>query len=212
MFILFCILVCAIPVKAIVCISQIIKTKRNSKCTTLVQELTELEEYDDSNINENDDVSEDLEEDIYDENREYRSRIKYIGFLIKLLLIGCVITFALFNYRRLNFTNGWSKSEINSNMSMSEAVLTLTSISKIEYYDTAPFPITSNKYKLYVETSQKNYLLSASQKEINALTVAGVLADNIKPKKITPIPYYVEIIACLIVLAIPFGIRKPRTK
>ncbi len=134
----------------------------------------------------------------------------FFRFFIKLLLIIGIIIFGLVNYRVLSLNNGFSQNEISGNMTLKEAVLTLTGISKIEYYDTAPFPFNSESRSLYIETSQKNYLLTVSQSEIDALNIVGIFSSKVKPQKITPVPFYVEIIVGIVVLALPFGKRNNR--
>lgn len=125
---------------------------------------------------------------------------------IRAILILCIAGFTLVNYRLFSFKNGFPKGA-DDDMSFEEALTTLTTISKIEYYDTAPAPFTSNSYRIYIESSVDSYIFTATQDDIDALNALG-LVSKIKPTKITPIPFYVEIILILVLLFVPFGGKK----
>lgn len=124
------------------------------------------------------------------------------GF-IKLVLLVVIIMFALINYRVFTFQKGASKTSIE-NKNIIQVASTISSITKIEYYERT-IPNDDYKYKVYIETNADAYLLEAKQEEIDALNGLGILSGSLKPQKISPIPFYFEIIAGILVIAIPFG-------
>lgn len=127
---------------------------------------------------------------------------------IKLLLITGIIFFALWNYRIFSFYKGFSKSEVN-NYTVSEAVVMLNNIEKIEYYEKI-VKSDESKYKVYIITSEDAYLMNASQDDIENIKSLSIFSEDVKPQKFTPIPFYVEIIVGLIILVIPFGRLKKK--
>ncbi len=141
---------------------------------------------------------------------------------LKLILIIVITLFALFNYRFISFDKGISKTNMD-NMSVTEVLTTITGITKIEYYQ-RPFMVDrSNEnnrpsnyqqddyiYRVYIVTNNDAYLLTATQDDINAFKTLGIFNKTIQPNKITPIPYYVEIIIGILILIIPFG--RPKKK
>lgn len=143
---------------------------------------------------------------------------------IKLILLLILTLFALFNYRFISFNKGISKTKMDNNMSITEILTTVTSINKIEYYK-RPFMNGRDKnsphqpsnyqsydyiYRVYIVTNNEAYLLKATQDDINAFNTIGIFSQSFKPNKISPIPYYVEIIIGFIILIIPFGKRKSK--
>lgn len=132
----------------------------------------------------------------------------FMRALIKSILIVAIALFALVNYRLLSFSNGFSRFELNDS-NAEEAIMALISIDKIEYYDT---PLPNNQpYIVSVETAENNYLFRTDDDGIAALSVTGVFAKNLKPQKITPVPFWIEIIVALVIIFIPFGRRKKET-
>ena len=65
-------------------------------------------------------------------------------------------------------------------------------------------------YRVYIVTSDDAYLLKATKDDIEAFQTLGIFSQTLKPNKLKPIPYYVEIIIGFLVLIIPFG--KPKKK
>ena len=131
----------------------------------------------------------------------------FAAFIVKLIIILGLACFALVNYRCLTFDKGWSTVSINNNESVSAFKLINSIPSKIEYYEKT---ISNNEYgyKVFIVTNGDNYLLDATEQDIQALDVLGIFASNIKPEKIAPIPFYVEIIIGVIVLIIPVRRKK----
>ncbi len=146
-------------------------------------------------------------------------------FILKLLILIILILFALFNYRFISFDKGISKTSMD-NMSVREVLSTVTNITKVEYYQ-RPFmngkpndeiPRPSNyqpydyMYRVYIVTSDDAYLLKATKDDIEAFQTLGIFSQTLKPNKLKPIPYYVEIIIGFLVLIIPFGKPKKKSK
>lgn len=127
--------------------------------------------------------------------------------IVKLALCAGIVLFALVNYRTFSFDKGWSIVTVNVNKpeSAPQVVASLTSIQKVEYYKNN----FSAGYKVFISDAHHNYLLAASEDDIDAIKALSILSKN-KPKQITPVPFYVEIIVGIIILAIPFGGRKKR--
>lgn len=139
-------------------------------------------------------------------------------FLIKLLLIAGIVVFGLWNYRILTFEKGISKTEFE-NKSVIETLSTLSNITKVEYYKRTLVKENSDSstqddyiYNVYIETTTDAYLLGATQEAVNMFDSLGVFKKSLTPNKITPVPFYVEIILAVIILIIPFGRRKRRRK
>ncbi len=126
------------------------------------------------------------------------------GF-IKLILLVIIVGFALINYRIFTFTKGFSKREMEDK-NLTEVISTITGINKIEYYKKT---IADDKYiyNVFIETNTDAYLLSATQEEIDSFSVLSIFSEKLKPEKISPIPFYVEIVLGLLILIIPFGKR-----
>lgn len=147
---------------------------------------------------------------------------KSTQYLLKLILLIIIVLFALFNYKFISFDKGISKTNMD-NMSVRQALTTITNITKIEYYH-RPFmkgrdnsvPQPSNYqpydyiYRVYIVTNNEAYLLKATQDDIDAFNTIGIFSKSLKPNKITPIPYYIEIIIGFLILVIPFGIPKQK--
>ena len=127
-------------------------------------------------------------------------------FFIKLVLLVCVIFFALFNYRIVSFNKGFSKQSFEDK-SILEVLTTLTGITRVEYYSKT-IPSGDFKYRVYIVTNDDAYLLNATQSDIDAFNTLGIFSNKLKPNKVTPIPFYVEIIVGIVILVIPFGKRK----
>jgi len=130
-------------------------------------------------------------------------------FFIKLLLIGGIIIFALFNYRVLSIDKGVSLRSTDDTLS---AVLnTATGVRKVEYYNN-PFAKRDSpeKYNMYIVTNQEAYLISATQANLNMYQTVGSAHANYMPNKITPIPFWVEIIVGIIILIFPHRWKKQK--
>ncbi len=137
-----------------------------------------------------------------------RSRHSFLFFFIKLILLVCIITFTLWNYRLFEINKGWSIVEINNNSSYSEVIDLITDIEKIEYFK-VPHSCNDDNYKIHISTSTKSYLFNATENDINFLNhVNGIISTKLKPKSVTVIPFYVEIIVGLLIIFIPFGKKR----
>lgn len=147
--------------------------------------------------------------------------------LLKFFLLLIIVLFALFNYKFISFDKGISKTSME-NMSVREVLTAVTGITNVEYYE-MPFMKKIKEsndsvhrpsnyqsydyiYRVYIVTNNDAYLLKATQDDIDAFNVLGIFSKTLKPNKITPIPYYVEIIIGFLVLVIPFGRPKKETK
>lgn len=129
----------------------------------------------------------------------------FIRALIKAVLIVAIAIFALVNYRILSFSKGFSKTDLD-NKNAEQTITELLNINKIEYYDT---PLADEQpYIIYVETAQNGYLYRIDNDGISALSAIGVFANNITPQKISPIPFWIEIIVAVVITFIPLGRRK----
>lgn len=127
-------------------------------------------------------------------------------FLGKLFIILILAFFTVINYRYFSFTKGISKFDMNDKTFI-EQVEALTNIEKVEYYSKV-IADGDKKYNVYVVTNKDAYLFSATENDITALSVTGYFANNVKPQKVTVIPFYVEIICGVVVLFFPKLKRK----
>lgn len=124
-------------------------------------------------------------------------------FIIKLILLIGIVVFALVNYRILSFEKGFSKGNMDDK-SITEVVSTLTNIEKVEYYEKT-IKGKEDHYNVYVVSKEDAFLFSCTKDEVDALNVLGIFAGSLKPEKVTPIPFYVEIVVGLLIIFIPFG-------
>ena len=126
--------------------------------------------------------------------------------LIIFVVVLAIVIFALFNYRIISFKHGVSKqSQDKSILSSTEMLRKITSV---KYYKK---PVVSksdkesgNIYRIYIETANEAYLLDVTENDINAFKVVSRLDPKVQPQKITPVPFYVDIIVALIVIVAPF--------
>ena len=123
--------------------------------------------------------------------------------LIKLILLVAIVVFALWNYRYLSFDKGFSKTQMEDDF-----ISTIVGIKKVEYYENTIQ--NEYKYKVYIVTNEDAYLLNATQEDIDSFSLLGIFSDNIQPEKITPIPFYVEIVVGLIIIFFPTGKKKKK--
>ncbi len=124
--------------------------------------------------------------------------------LIKFILVVAIVVFALVNHRIFSFEKGFSETSMEGK-NVTEVISVLTGIKKVEYYEkTIKDGYT---YKVYIVTNKDAYLLDATQEDIDGFSVLGVFKGNLKPEKISPIPFYIDIIAGIMILAIPFGVK-----
>lgn len=145
-------------------------------------------------------------------------------FLLKLILLTIITLFALFNYRFISFDKGISKTNMDDK-SVRQVLSTVADITKVEYYK-RPFmdgkPSNGSQrpsnyqpydyiYRVYIVTNNEAYLLKATEDDIEAFQTLGIFSKTLKPNKINPIPYYIEIIIGFLILVIPFGIPKKKS-
>lgn len=201
----------AITAFVIFIIVDAIKMRKRKRATA--EQEDGLDKADD--IDELDEPSEPIEYDEEVQTNEDKGGSclgAFFALILKLILLAAVILFALVNYRRLSLTKGWTQKEVDEDISAAEAVLTLTGISKIEYYNSAPAPFTSEKFVVFIETTQENYIFTTDQDGIDAIRIAAApleyMFDKVYVEKITPVPYYVEVILGIIILALPIGSRR----
>ena len=124
---------------------------------------------------------------------------------IKFLLLIFLVVFAFINHRFYSFNKGLSKLKFED--SFSSYIKTAVDIQKVEYYTR----IANNyeyKYNVYIETSEEAYLFKATQDDIDGFKFLGIFSSKLQPQKVSPIPFYLYIIAGIVVLAIPTGKKK----
>ena len=95
-----------------------------------------------------------------------------LKLFIKLLLITCVVFFALWNYRIFSFYKGFSKNNYED-YDVCTTLITLTDVEKVEYYEKA-FKSEDSQYKVYILTSGDAYLLDASQDDIDNMQILTI--------------------------------------
>lgn len=123
---------------------------------------------------------------------------------IRAVLIVLIVLFALFNYKVITFSHGISKRQ-EDNKNVLQSLQSLSDVKVVKYYDKI-VPTKSETdssvyiYRLYVETTEEAYLLNVTQDHIDAFEVVSKFDPKYTPQKITPIPFYVEIIVGIIVL------------
>lgn len=145
---------------------------------------------------------------VYTEQPALQKSHSFLIFLFKLLILGGIIFFTLWNYRLFEINKGWSITEISNKSSYSQVSDFITDgIEKIEYFK-VPHSCNDDSYKIHISTSTKSYLFDATEDDIKILNTLGVLSSNVKPHSVTVIPFYVEIIVGLIVIFIPIGRRR----
>ena len=129
-------------------------------------------------------------------------------FLLKLLAIAALVLFGLINYRYYSFEKGMSVMSLNGKETVGAAVSMITSpATKVEYYKKT-VKRNGYDYKVYIVTSSHAYLLDATEKDIRTLGVYGLVSTKLTPQLIKPIPFFIEIVLGIIVLAAPFGSKK----
>ena len=134
--------------------------------------------------------------------------------LVKILVVFAILVFALFNYRFLTFSQGISQHNFED-QSVLEAMQTLSNIKTVQYYHKTFVSKSDDDksqyiYRVYLETDDAAYLLDATQDDIDMFETLGIFNSKLQPKKITPIPFYVEIVVSIIVLILPFGRRRKK--
>lgn len=122
--------------------------------------------------------------------------------LLKILLLAGIVVFSLVNLRFYTFQKGFSVTKTKENQSLTKTLSLLTDIEKVEYYKSS-FEDGNYNFRVYIKTGGDCYLLKATQDDIDAFSTLGIFSKKLKPKKISPIPIYVDIIVFIIVLFIP---------
>ncbi len=125
-------------------------------------------------------------------------------FFIKLLLLGLIVTFALFNHKYISFDKGISKTDFEDK-SVIGVLTTVTGVKSVQYYKKTFAREDGYNYKVYIVTTGDAYLLDATDDDIKAFKTLGIFSSKFQPEKISPIPFYVEVIVGFLVLVIPFG-------
>lgn len=122
---------------------------------------------------------------------------------IKLILIIAIAVFGVWNYRLYTFSTGISKTTMEDK-SVIEIVETLIDIEKIEYYKKT-IKDGDDVYTIFVQTDEDGYLINATKSELEMLKLMGEVNKELKPEKITIIPFYVDILVALVILLLPTG-------
>lgn len=131
----------------------------------------------------------------------------YVAFVaLKVVVLLGILIFAFCNYRIITFGRGSSHTAISQNGSYDLTLPETLSIDKIEYYRQT-IPSGDYTYKVYFETSEAGYLLNATNSDITAIEVLD-RSGAIEADEITIIPFYVDMILGIVVLIIPFGIKR----
>ena len=125
---------------------------------------------------------------------------------IKVVVLLGILIFAFCNYRIITFGRGSSVTAISQNGSYDLTLPETLSIDKIEYYRQT-IPSGDYTYKVYFETSEAGYLLDATDSDITAIELLDS-SGAIEADEITIVPFYVDIILGILVLIIPFGIKR----
>lgn len=123
-------------------------------------------------------------------------------FFTKLILIFCVGLFGLVNLRAFSFDKGFSKTKFDEDASLIDVLTTVSNIKEIEYYSLT-FKSDDYKYNVCIKTSEDNYLVKATQDDIDAFKFLGIFSDKLEPEKISPVPIYVELIIMFVILILP---------
>ena len=139
--------------------------------------------------------------------------------LIKPAIILLIVIFALFNYRVITFGGGFSKFDMedagssieDSGSSFGNFILTLSSIEKVEYYEKT-IKFTENTHNYYILTSDGAYLMESTEDGVDAFKLLGIFSEKLQPKKITPIPYYIDLLVIIAVIFIPLETKKKKGK
>ncbi len=129
----------------------------------------------------------------------------FLKLIIKLLFIVALVFAALINYRIYTVGVGFTTRKFDKK-NFSDVIYEFTGIEKIEYYKKT-IPNGELTYTVFISTRGDNYLCGASEDEIKYLKIVGTTL-NVPTKKVTIVPFYVEIIAGIIILIIPFGRRR----
>ena len=83
----------------------------------------------------------------------------------------------------------------------------LINIEKVEYYKKT-IKQDNYKYNVYIQTNDYAYLFLATQDDIDSFKTMWLFSGNLKPQKISPIPFYIEIIIGFVILIIPIRSKK----
>ena len=126
--------------------------------------------------------------------------------LIIIVVLCAIVVFALFNYKVITFKYG--ASNLSQDKSILSSTEMLRKITSVKYYKkpvvTRSDKESGNLYRVYIETADQAYLLDATQSDIDAFKVVSRLDPKVQPHKITPVPFYVEIIVGLLVIVALF--------
>lgn len=128
--------------------------------------------------------------------------------LVKLFIIFCIAVWGAVSLRVYTFGKGMSEFEYDGDESFWETLETVLAVEKIEYYKSTISSDEDTAYKVYIETTDKCYLLDASKEVITTFTVAGFFSSKINPKPIAPLPVYVYGIIMAVVLLFPTRRKK----
>ena len=134
---------------------------------------------------------------------------------IKAMLIFALAIFALFNYLFITFDHGISQPSMEDK-DIVQVLNTLSNVDAVKYYKKT-LVLKEDKendeiYRVYISTKDAAYLLDATPDQIDMLDFLSVFDEDFQPKKVTPIPFFVEVVVGLIILILPFGRRRKKEK
>ena len=98
-------------------------------------------------------------------------------------------------------------------MSALEALKSEPEIVSVKYYKKTFAPKADSQsesyaYRVLIETPTSCYLLNATEAELEQIKALDTSGADVQPKKVIIIPFYVEIVLGLIILILPFGMKK----
>lgn len=127
----------------------------------------------------------------------------FMRFFIKLILLASIFTFGLFNYKLISINGGFKIASTNANIESNSYKL-LSYLQGIYYYKN-PF---SDDYIVILETDTALAIYTMTEPELQTVMIFQVFDSNLEPKAIGVVPWYIFLIAGIIVLLIPFGRKK----
>ncbi len=130
--------------------------------------------------------------------------MKFFCFIFKLFLIVAVALFTLGSYRVYTIDNGFSSFALSGTNTFDSKKIINSIPTKIEYYETI-FLVDGCDYRVYIETiGGDNYLLLATEEDIELLEISGYFIKNIQPEEISPFPFGISAVIILVIMCIPF--------
>lgn len=129
---------------------------------------------------------------------------KLIKFILVIILFFCFTI----NYKYISFNGGFKTvlstftyKQPNQTNDIVNNINFIADIENIYYYKTA---FNKNKYNLIIETENNGLLLQkTSYEDLLILKLSGELLNNIKPKAVTIIPWWLYLIGLIVIIVFP---------